>query len=86
MAVAFGALLAETLQDWLGPDAVIRTLEFRFANPAFAGETVRCSGEVTSVADGTIGLALRVDVVGTDARPTVTPASATVAARPHARP
>ena len=78
----FGALLAEMVQDWLGPETVIRTLQFRFAGLAFAGETVRCSGEVTSVTDGTIELALRVDIIGDDPRPTVVPAAATVVARP----
>jgi acyl dehydratase len=78
----FGALLAEAVQDWLGPQAVLRTLNFRFANLAFAGETFRCSGEVTAVDDDSVNLALRVDILGDRARPAVVPASATVVARP----
>ena len=46
----FGALLAEALIDWLGPRAFIRRMSFRFRAMVFAGETVRCEGEVTSAA------------------------------------
>ena len=45
----FGALLAEALLDWLGPRAFVRRMTFRFRTTVFAGETVRCEGEVTSV-------------------------------------
>jgi acyl dehydratase len=45
----FGALLAEALLDWLGPRAFVRRMTFRLRTPVFAGETVRCEGEVTSV-------------------------------------
>ena len=49
----FGALLAKALIDWLGPRAFIRRMSFRFRAMVFAGETVRCEGEVTSaVTDG----------------------------------
>lgn len=73
-----GALLAEALQDWLGPAAFIRSLQFRFASLVFAGETVRCEGEVTEVSDGTITVTLRVVVTGDPERAAVTPASAVV--------
>src|ERR1700740_2781248 len=46
----FGALLAEALLDWLGPRAFIRRMNFRLRAMVFAGETVRCEGEVTSIA------------------------------------
>jgi acyl dehydratase len=46
----FGALLAEALLDWLGPRAFIRRMSFRLRAMVFAGETVRCEGEVTSIA------------------------------------
>lgn len=72
----FGALLAETVQDWLGPAAFLQTLTFRFANLAFAGDTIRCSGHVTSVDDNVITVALQVDVIGDNARLTAGPASA----------
>jgi acyl dehydratase len=46
----FGALLAEALLDWLGPRAFMRRMSFRLRAMVFAGETVRCEGEVTSIA------------------------------------
>ena len=45
----FGALLAEALLDWLGPRAFIRRLGFRMKGMVFAGETVRCAGQVTAI-------------------------------------
>jgi acyl dehydratase len=45
----FGALLAEALLDWLGPRAFVRRMTFRLRTMVFAGETVRCEGEVTSI-------------------------------------
>ena len=78
----FGALLAEAVQDWLGADAFVQALDFRFASPAYAGDTVRCSGEVTAVDGGVITLALRVDAADGDGwRPTVTRAHCTVLLR-----
>jgi acyl dehydratase len=76
----FGALLAEMLRDWLGPDAALRRMTFRFARPVFAGETVRCSGTVTGCDGGVLTVDLRVDVVdGPGSRPAVGPASAELA-------
>ena len=48
----FGALLAEQLQDWLGPRRVLTALHFRFKNLVFAGETVRCTGTGRPPVDG----------------------------------
>ena len=45
-----GALLAEALIDWLGPRAFVRKLSFRLRGMVFAGETIRCVGEVAGVA------------------------------------
>lgn len=45
----FGALLAEALLDWLGPRAFIRTMNFRLRGMVFAGDTVRCEGEVAAI-------------------------------------
>jgi acyl dehydratase len=45
-----GALLSEALLDWLGPGAFIRKLRFRLRAMVFAGDTVRCEGEVTRLA------------------------------------
>jgi len=53
----FGALLAEALIDWLGPRAFIRRMSFRLRAMVFAGETVRCEGEIASIlaeADGDV--------------------------------
>lgn len=73
-----GALLAETVQDWLGPSAFIRRLDFRFASPVFAGETVRCHGTVSAVDADTLTLAMQVLVDGEPTRAAVTPATAVV--------
>lgn len=45
----FGALLVEQLQDWLGPLSFVQELAFTFKNLVFAGETVRCEGEVSAL-------------------------------------
>jgi acyl dehydratase len=73
-----GALLAETVQDWLGPTAFLRRLEFRFASPVYAGEAVRCQGEVTEATAGTITVALQAVVPGDPDRLAVGPARAVV--------
>lgn len=77
----FGALLAEQLQDWLGPAARIRRLHFRFLSMVFAGETVRCTGRVVEEHDGVLVVEQQVEVVD-DGRVAVDPAGATVARRP----
>jgi len=74
----FGALLVEALQDWLGPSAFVRSLEFRFAGMVFAGETVRCEGTVTDVTQATVSVNLRVVVAGEGERLAVAPASAII--------
>lgn len=86
----FGALLAEQLQDWLGPVALVRRLHFRFKNLVFAGETVRCTATVTAVdaeAELTrLTIRSQVDVLGADARVAVAPAGAEVVVRSPAGP
>ncbi|MEO6821103.1 MAG: MaoC/PaaZ C-terminal domain-containing protein [Candidatus Nanopelagicales bacterium] len=81
----FGALLAEQLQDWLGPAAVLRRLHFRFKNLVFAGETVRCTATVAvvdAVGGGTlVTVTSQVDVLGTQGRIAVAPAGAEVLIR-----
>ncbi|WP_238006600.1 MaoC/PaaZ C-terminal domain-containing protein [Dactylosporangium sp. AC04546] len=72
----FGALLAEQVQDWLGPAARLRSLSFRFKNLVFAGETVRCVGTVSAVEDGIVTVVHRIDVVD-DGRVAVAPATST---------
>ncbi|TDC98236.1 MaoC/PaaZ C-terminal domain-containing protein [Actinomadura sp. 7K507] len=77
----FGALLVEQIQDWLGPQCFVRTLDFNFKALVFAEETVRCEGTVTEAGDGYLDLDLRVVVVGDDGetdRVAVAPARARV--------
>ena len=74
----FGALLAEMVLDWAGPDATLTALSFRFKNLVFAGETVRCTGTVVSDDGGLVTLECSVEVVGENARVAVAPASAEV--------
>jgi acyl dehydratase len=73
----FGALLAEQVQDWLGPAARLTRLSFRFKNLVFAGETVRCTGTVTAVGDGLLTIEQQVEVVQ-DGRVAVAPAGCEV--------
>ena len=42
----YGALLAQLVQDWAGPDAFLRKLSFRNRSMVFAGEYVTCYGVV----------------------------------------
>lgn len=77
----YGALLVEMLQDWLGPQSFVRRLDFAFRNLVFAGETLRCTGEVSEVGDGEITVAMTVAVVdadGTELRAAAAPCSALV--------
>ena len=77
----FGALLAEALQDWLGPRAVLRKLHFRFRELVLAGETVRCTGRVSRVDGGLVTVEQQVEVVGERPRVAVAPAGAVVELR-----
>jgi len=82
----FGAYLVEQLQDWLGPRAFVRRLEFRFKNLVFAGETVACRSIVTGVRESSGAVVLTLDcevsVTGERARVAVGPASAEVRLAP----
>ncbi|MEV6162038.1 MaoC/PaaZ C-terminal domain-containing protein [Streptomyces sp. NPDC052052] len=77
-----GALLAEQLQRWLGPQCALRTLHFRFAQPVFAGESVLCTGRVTAVDGDLVTVEQRVEVTGTKARTAVASAGATLTLAP----
>lgn len=77
----FGALLAEQLQDWIGPSARVTTLHLRFRSLVFAGERVRCTGRVTAVEGELVAVEQEVVVVGPDARVAVAPAGATLTLR-----
>lgn len=74
----FGALLAEMVLDWAGPEATLTALSFRFKNLVYAGETVRCAGRVASVDGDLTTLDCTVEVVGAGARVAVAPARAEV--------
>ena len=75
----FGALLAEALLDWLGPRAFIRRMSFRLRAMVFAGETVCCEGEVTSiVAEGDCDVLRVTQRVRVGGRIAVEPASAEI--------
>lgn len=64
-----GALLAEQVQDWLGPTCFVTRLWFRFASLVFAGETVRCEASVAAVDGDLITVTSRVVVPATGGRP-----------------
>ncbi len=64
----FGALLAEQVQDWLGPACFVTRLWFRFAGLVFAGEIVRCEATVTAVDGDLVTVSSRVVVPVTDGR------------------
>lgn len=73
-----GALLAELVQDALGPRARIRRLAFRFRSMVFAGETVTCTGRIESVSAGPEGLVVELNLeVRCGDRVAVAPASST---------
>lgn len=77
----YGALLVEQLQDWLGPQSFVHQLSFTFRNLVFAGETLRCQGEVTEADQDRVTVALSVVVVaedGSEDRVAAAPASAVV--------
>lgn len=77
----FGALLVEMLQDWLGPQCFVQSIDFTFRSMMFAGESLRCDGEVVAVADGHVDVTMTVTILrtdGSDDRFAVRPASARV--------
>jgi len=74
-----GALLAESVQDALGPRARVRRLAFRFKAMVFAGETVTCTGTVVTVVPGHEGVVVELaHEVRCGERVVVAPASSTV--------
>jgi len=74
-----GALLAESVQDALGPTARLRRLSFRFRSMVFAGDTVTCTGRIESVTGVSEGRVLEIaHEVRCGDRVAVAPASSTV--------
>ena len=57
-----GALMAEQVLDGLGPRAFLTNLGVRYRSMVFAGDTVRCDGEVTGTEDGHVTADLRATV------------------------
>lgn len=76
----FGALLAEQALTWAGPAWRLSTMDIRFANLVFAGESVRCELAVAERTAERITLTGRVVVVG-DGRPAVSRAGAELVRR-----
>jgi acyl dehydratase len=77
----FGALFVEQLQDWLGPQSFVRSLDFSFRNLMFAGETVRLEGTVTEASDDRITVSLTATILQSNYGPeraAAAPARATV--------
>ncbi|MSX41132.1 MAG: hypothetical protein F2664_05275 [Actinobacteria bacterium] len=74
---ALGAILAEAVQDWLGPDSFITRLHFRFSAMVFAGETITCHGAVTHVEGNEITIELSM-TAGDDNHLVLSPAGAQV--------
>lgn len=72
----FGGLLIKQLTDWLGSSAFVTHLAMRYKAMVFAGETFRCEGKVTAVAEGVIEVEQRVrvgDRVAVEAKARVRP-------------
>lgn len=65
----YGALLVEMLQDWLGVESFVQTLDFTFRNLVFADETIRCSGVVSAVETGRIEVQMTVHVLDAHGQP-----------------
>ncbi|NBP91271.1 MAG: hypothetical protein EBU43_02820 [Actinobacteria bacterium] len=74
---ALGAIMAEAVQDWLGPDSFITRLHFRFSAMVFAGETVTCHGTVTHIEGNIVTLELSM-TAGDDNHLVLSPAGAEV--------
>lgn len=65
----FGALLVETLQDWLGPLSFVAELEVTYRALVFAGEEVECRGRVVEAGTDSLVVDLEVVVTGTPGQP-----------------
>lgn len=55
----YGAVFARTALEWAGPRGFITKLSFKMKSMAFAGDTLRAEGEVSSIAQGVAILAQR---------------------------
>ena len=75
-----GAILAQQVQDWAGPDALLRRLSFRNRSMLFAGDRITCHGTVTRklVEDGEALVECELWVENANGDRVVEPASAVV--------
>jgi acyl dehydratase len=63
-----GALMAQCVQDWAGPDARLTKLGFRFLTPVEAGSVVRCEGVTVSVESGVLKCDLTAHILDAEGR------------------
>lgn len=76
-----GAIMAECVQDWLGPDSRLAKLSFRFLTPVEAGTVIRCDGNTESVDSGVLTCSLTVHILDSNGSIVGTAASGTAEAR-----
>lgn len=55
----YGAVFARVAMRWAGPRAFINKMSLRMKSMAFAGDTLRAEGSVTSVSEATVVLEQR---------------------------
>ena len=55
----YGAVFARVAMRWAGPRAFINKMSLRMKSMAFAGDTLRAEGSVTSVGEATVVLEQR---------------------------
>ena len=70
-----GALMAQCVQDWVGPDARLTKLGIRFLTPVEAGSTVRCDGVTVSVESEVLKFNLTVHILDSEGEVSGTAAS-----------
>lgn len=84
-----GAFLAQLVQDWAGPRAFLKSLNFRNSGMALPGDSLTCSGSVTAIRheDGNILIDCDLWIDNQRGEHVVSPASATIsiASKGHAQ-
>lgn len=56
---ATNGLVVRLVTDWAGPDATVRRSSIRLGVPCYAGDTLTLTGEVTTVEDRHVTVAVR---------------------------
>lgn len=64
--LATQGLVVRLVTDWAGAGAVVRHSSVRLGVPAYAGDRLTLTGEVTDVADGVVGVSVRGQVARGD--------------------